>query len=195
MNPDNSSIAGIIIATGESDKPGTSTATLKMKDDSFLKIIMRAIRDCGCTPLWVIYGIDPGNIARESEHLGLNAILDESRKIGDLSAIRKIIPQLKGKTAGIMVTLCDYPLVNSDVYHLLCHVFLENPDRILVPIFEGKRGFPIIIPRLLGDDMLKLKGNFYIDDILHNNAGLILEQLVDDPGILRKITAEKDLLI
>lgn len=48
--------------------------------------------------------------------------------------------------AGAMMCLADQPLLTPGHYNLLIDAFLARPGRILVPLFEGKRGNPVILP-------------------------------------------------
>lgn len=186
-------IAGIILAAGEGKRAGGNKALAKIGDLSFLDIISNALGKCKCQPIVAVVGSEADKVQSLQYRENIRFVLNDNWQRGQFSSLRKGLAALKRDTLGVMLTLVDHPLVKQDVYDLLCEVFSENTGKIILPIYMGKRGHPIVIPRSLIGEILKARDNDNLKDIIRGHSEMIIEQLVDDPGILRDIDTERDI--
>lgn len=60
---------------------------------------------------------------------------------------------------GVCVLLGDQPLVDSVLLQHLRDAFLLAPDAFAVPVYEGQRGNPVIIPSTRFQDVAALEGD------------------------------------
>jgi CTP:molybdopterin cytidylyltransferase MocA len=185
MPQNDKTIAGIIIDILQQSEKAGSSALQKIDNISFLESIAVLMRDSGCAPI-IIATKDESLIKAESERLGIIPIGDNSGKKGEIPGLKKALENTRRDTLGALITPITYPQVTKNVYLLLCHVFMENLDRIIIPIYKGRRGFPVALPNIVLDDVRSDTSILYFDDLLRNHSALIFEQLVNDPGISRQ---------
>jgi molybdenum cofactor cytidylyltransferase len=185
-------IAGIILAAGEGKRIGGNKALLKIGDLSFLEIIAAALKNCQCDPIVAVLGAEADAVKNMCVQLKIGAVVNENWQIGQFSSLRKGLRAIRNDTMGAMIALVDHPMVSQNVYDLLCHMFSENPTRIIIPIYDGRRGHPIIIPHSLLGVILRTRDEYNMKDIIREHSDLIIEQLVNDNGIRRDIDTDED---
>jgi molybdopterin-guanine dinucleotide biosynthesis protein A len=190
MAQNGKNIAGIILDLPQHEGNSGPSALQKINNISFLESVAIPLKDSNCSPL-VIITTEENPIAAEAERLGISPSFDDSRKKGEIPAMKKALTGLDG-LLGALVVPVTYPQISRNVYLLLCHVFMENPDRIIIPIHMARRGFPVALPNSVLDYIRGDSNILYFDDLLRANSSLIFEQLVNDPGISKQIRSDND---
>ena len=105
------------------------------------------------------------------------------------SSVRVGRDAVSAQASGVIVTLCDYPLVASATLEHLARQHDTSPDSIVMPTHAGLRGHPLLFPRFVLDELTScltlrdLTGQ-YRDRICHIN--------VDDAGILTDMDTPED---
>ncbi len=59
---------------------------------------------------------------------------------------------------GLMFFVADQPFINAEIISWLINDFKANKDKIIVPVCEGKNRNPVIFPKSVFDELLRLKG-------------------------------------
>ena len=97
---------------------------------------------------------------------------------------------IRRDTAGIMVALGDQPFVRSLTINLLIDEF-ERQNGIVIPVWNGKRGHPIIFSSVYIPEILSLIGDAGAREIIKQHPGDVHEVPVDSDEICLDIdTAE-----
>lgn len=94
--------------------------------------------------------------------------------------------------AGYLVLPGDMPLVKPETIALLVKQFRTNPDRITVPIRDGRRGHPVIFPQWARLALQTLSGDEGAGKVIDENAYRVTTVDVGDPGIWRDIDRPDD---
>jgi CTP:molybdopterin cytidylyltransferase MocA len=178
-------IAGIILDLHQLSDKTDSLSLQKIDNISILESIAVLLKESDCSPIMVI-AKDEISIKAETERLGVVLFGDDSGKNGEIPGLKKALVNNRRDILGALITPVTYPHVTKNVYLLICHVFMENPDRIIIPIYKGRRGYPVALPNSVLDDIRGNTGILYFDDLLRVHSALIFEQLVNDPGISRQ---------
>jgi CTP:molybdopterin cytidylyltransferase MocA len=186
MAQSDKTIAGIILDLQQRSEKAQSAALNRIDNVSFLGSIAVCMRESDCAPIMIVT-TDENPIKAESERLGVIPIGDNSGAKGEIPDLKKALGNIRREMLGALITPVTYPQVTKNVYLLICHVFMENPDRIIIPIYKGRRGYPVALPNSVLDDIRRDASILYLDDLLRAHSGLIFEQLVNDPGIIRQV--------
>ena len=97
--------------------------------------------------------------------------------------------------------LIDHPLISGDLVNQLIEQFYVTRAKIVLPVYEGRRGHPVIFPALLYDELLNApmeKGARAVvwehaEEVLEvrtNEEGCVLN--LNDPETLRRATGAAD---
>lgn len=112
---------------------------------------------------------------------------DDWRK-GQLSSIRAAIASLRAiETEAILVALVDHPLITAAVIDALISAFDRSPRSIILPIFSGRRGHPVIFPAHLYDELVAASDEIGARAVVWAHAAEILEVPVDEEGVILDI--------
>ena len=112
-----------------------------------------------------------------SEHLPANKqvkiVINKDPDQGLTSSIQCGVKSARQNTTGFLICLGDMPLLKQQDYNLLIDSFLENnSEGIIMPIFEGKRGNPVLFSASFKNDILALKSTGGCKPVVvaHNKA-------------------------
>ncbi len=89
---------------------------------------------------------------------------------------------------GVMIALCDHPLVSPETVTRLADTGRRDPDAIIIPVCDGRRGHPVVFPRRLLDG---LNDGLTLRDLVHNAEELRFVP-IDDQGVLLEMDTPDD---
>jgi molybdenum cofactor cytidylyltransferase len=96
-------------------------------------------------------------------------------------------------SAGALALLADMPGVTSAILDRLIAAFNCAPDRVAVaPVYQGRRGNPVLLGRSLFPRVALLKGDEGARRLLASTEG-VLEIAVDEKSVLADIDTREDL--
>ena len=85
-------------------------------------------------------------------------VINRDWENGQLSSIHAAIRSFPPNTDGMILFLIDHPLISSPLVNDLIEEFYSPqnaaPARIVLPLFRGQRGHPVIFPAALYDELL-----------------------------------------
>jgi len=68
-------------------------------------------------------------------------------------SVRTGLREVDSAATGVFVALADHPLVQPETYRALLWHHLREPDTVLIPVFNGRRGHPTLFPRSLLEEI------------------------------------------
>jgi molybdenum cofactor cytidylyltransferase len=93
--------------------------------------------------------------------------------------------------SGVLVALADMPWIAPATYRSVAQELTEK--RIVVPVFEARRGHPVGFGRAFYTDLSSLAGDTGARDLLSRYSAQVTEVPLTDAGILRDIDVPDDL--
>lgn len=140
-------IAAILLAAGSSRRMGgANKLLLPVAGQPMIRRVARTLLASRATSVTVVTGHDAGRIARALESLAVRLVLNECHADGQMTSVRAGV--LAAEAAdGYLIGLGDQPaLIQADIDHLIAAFAGAPPGRILVPLWQGLRGNPIVLP-------------------------------------------------
>src|SRR5438105_2241528 len=133
-------IAAIVLAAGKSERMGRPKALLPIRGTTFLENILSAISQSSIEHTVVVVGHHRNEIA---ERLDLpDVVFNPDYEQGMITSFQAGIRALPPGTRGALLFLVDHPIVESATIESLVAAFV--PGRIVLPVFEGRRGHPVL---------------------------------------------------
>jgi CTP:molybdopterin cytidylyltransferase MocA len=184
-------IAGIVLAAGESRRMGFPKPLLPYRGATFLEHIIAVLRD-QVDPLVVVLGHEAPRIQRVVPD-GARVVVNEDYARGQLSSLQTALAGLQADAA--LVALVDHPGIDRELLARLLRAFRENRPPLLIPTFGGRRGHPMIFSRALFAELLAAPLDQGARVVVRRHAALELAvdcegilQDLDDPETYRRVT-------
>lgn len=114
---------------------------------------------------------------------------DPQAGMGDNIALAMAAVDIADSDA-VAIALADMPLVQIETLQRL-HGFARR-ERICCPLFDGKRGHPVIFGRQFFPDLSRLCGDTGARRVMSEHAAFTAEIAVDDEGVLIDIDTAAD---
>ncbi|MDI7249102.1 MAG: nucleotidyltransferase family protein [Bacillota bacterium] len=164
-------MAAVVLAAGVSVRLGRLKQLLPWAGEPLLAHVVRQALGARVDPVIVVLGHRRGEIAQVLEPLVASAP-DRLRLVynpsylegGQSSSVRAGVGALPGGAAGVVILLCDMPLVRTDHIDSLVARYEElrstrGERLIIVPSCRGRRGHPVLFGRGFFGDLAEVQGD------------------------------------
>jgi molybdenum cofactor cytidylyltransferase len=181
-------IAAIVLTAGKSERMGTPKALLSIYGRTFLENILDAISRSTIGQTLVVTGHHHEEIVRRVPlpHVVFNPDYEQ----GMITSFQKGIRALPPTAEGALLFLVDHPLVAPTTINSLIAHFA--PTRIVLPVFEGRRGHPVLFARDVLQEILDLTASQGANIVVRKDPTRILEVPVGERGILVDVDTPED---
>ena len=88
----------------------------------------------------------------------------------------------------------DQPLITSNAVNEVIEAYLSSKYGIVIPVYDGKRGHPILIDRKYRNEIVKLSPRVGLRELTLRFHDDILEVKTEEPGILKDFDTYKEYL-
>lgn len=182
----NASFAAVILAAGASSRMGTPKALLDAGGgEFFLDCLAGTFLDAGCA-VYAVLGAQAEAIEQASRRGGAITFVrnpDPSR--GQLSSLQCGLRAVGPDVEATFFTPVDAPCIARETI-LELKDLLAGMD-FAIPIYEGKRGHPVLMRAACAEQFLALPAGASARDLLHSRRAATRYVEVADPAILDDI--------
>jgi CTP:molybdopterin cytidylyltransferase MocA len=142
--------------------------------------------------VFLVAGYRRDDIAAVIKKQNFTFVFNPDYEKGMFSSIQAGVRHLPKVYRGFFVLPVDIPLVRPETIKQLLKAATENPDCIIYPVFERKRGHPPLIPAALGSDILGWEKGGGLKAVLKSQEKRAWEVPVADNNILFDIDTPED---
>lgn len=185
-------IPSIILAAGSSGRMGSPKALLKIGQKSFLQHIIGILSNRDIRLITVVLGAHAEEIKPTLADLPVNVIINDQWQSGQLSSLITGLDAIRESESGSIVWPVDHPLVSGIVIDELLNAFENDPDKIIIPKNNGRRGHPVIFPKSLFNDLRSAPVNEGARSVVHRNEELVYEVETGEEGVRINIDTPED---
>jgi molybdenum cofactor cytidylyltransferase len=147
-------LAAVILSGGASRRMGTPKALLPYRGGTFLEHLLKVTDHPRIGWRRVVLGADAAAIAEGVELPADEVVINENWEAGQLSSIQAGVRSLPAWTDGILLCLIDHPLISRELVGELLKEFYESGKAIVLPVYKGHRGHPVIFASRLYEELL-----------------------------------------
>lgn len=137
-------LAAVILSGGASSRMGSPKALLPYQGRPFLDHLLEVTHHPKIGVRRVVLGAHAEPITRAIELQPDEIVINEKWEEGQLSSLHAAMRSLPADTDGILLCLIDHPLISAGLVDGLITQFYASRAPVVLPIFEGRRGHPVI---------------------------------------------------
>ena len=137
-----------ILTAGLSSRMGKSNKLLlKYKEKTVVEETLSNVEKSKINKISIITGHQSEEVSIKIKSKNISFIHNEDYKSGILSSIKIVSDNVQQETDGILIVLGDMPEVRpKDINSLIDNFEKEKGKFICIPIFDNKRGNPVLFP-------------------------------------------------
>jgi molybdenum cofactor cytidylyltransferase len=109
-------------------------------------------------------------------------VINNDWEQGQLSSIQAALRSLPAGTEGILLCLVDHPLVTARLISELIEKFQATHAPIVLPVYQGRRGHPVIFSAAVYDELLKAPEDEGARAVVWAHAAQVAEVFTDEEG-------------
>jgi len=187
-------IAGLILAAGRSQRMGSSKLTLPWKDgQTVVEAVVAALRAGGLERLLVVVGGDRQAVERALAVYEVEVVENPDYAQGEMLASIQVGLRAMGEAPqAAMLTPGDLPAIQPATVRAVAAAWTSSKDPLCVPVHDGRRGHPVLVPRRYWPDLLSLGPGDSLRTFLRLHADEIRRVEVPDAGIHADVDTPED---
>jgi molybdenum cofactor cytidylyltransferase len=187
-------ITAIVLAAGESLRMKKVKMLLPFKGKTIIEKVLENIALSEVNRTIVVLGANGDQILKVVEPLGTMHCFNDEYREGMLSSVKCGLRSSPGESEAVMVFLGDQPMIGPDIINDIIQIFIQTEKGIIIPVFNNRRGHPVLICSKYADDIERSDNRYSLRDFIEKFKDDVLEVAINSPVILRDIDTEEDYL-
>jgi molybdenum cofactor cytidylyltransferase len=185
-------IWAIILAAGESKRMGFPKMLLTFNGKPMLENVIINVINSDIDNTIVIFGSENKDLEAISGRLRVRHVYNKNYREGMLSSVQCGFRNIPENSDAVLVFQGDQPLISTFTINKVIRAYRSSDRGIIVPVYEKKRGHPILIDIRYRNEIEKLDPQVGLRSLTYNFSDDVLEIETDDPGILRDFDTYSD---
>ncbi|MHB1399631.1 MAG: molybdenum cofactor cytidylyltransferase [Trichloromonadaceae bacterium] len=185
-------VAGIILAAGASNRMGRTKQLLPFRGQTILEGVVDNALAAALHRLIVVLGHEAETLAARLTGRNLTIVQNPHYAQGQSTSLKAGLQALSEESDAALFLLGDQPLITPATIDLLLAAYAATPSPIVLPVFEGKRGNPVLFDRETFAAIATITEDCGARSLFDRYAGRLFKIPVDDPSIHFDIDTEDD---
>jgi molybdenum cofactor cytidylyltransferase len=182
-------VAAILLAAGKSSRMGSCKQLLPLGETTVIDRCIMTLQQGGIADIVVVVSENGGRVADAAMKHGVHVAVNHTKEGDMASSVRIGRDAIAAGINGIMVALCDYPLVSPDTIAVLRRLHYTFPDGIITPAYEGRSGHPLLFARTILDELAE---GMTLRDVVRRDPNRMYQVPVEDAAILLDMDTPED---
>jgi molybdenum cofactor cytidylyltransferase len=177
-------ICAIILAAGLSSRMGVQKLLLPFGGKTVIGHIVDQLLVSSIDEIHVVVGHNADQIFAELSGRAISIVNNPDYKSGMLSSVRCGLKSLPEKCRVVMVVLGDQPSISTELIDQMLKSFAATEKDILVPLYQGKRGHPILFSVKYRDEIMMHYDDMGLRGLMHEHSEEVFELEVPTASVL-----------
>lgn len=189
-------ISAIIMAAGESRRMGVKNKLLlPISGEVLISNFVKSVCASNVDEVVVVVGHEAEKIEDVLQGQPVRFVENLRYMEGMTSSIQTGIQAASAESEGLLICLADQPFIETSDFNRLIHAFTDLFDSesslIIVPVFKGQRGNPVLFSRQFRDIILQHKDEGCRDIVL-KHPEYVREVEMGNDNVLQDVDTPED---
>ena len=173
---------------------GSPKQLLRLGQKTLLEHAIDHVQSSQVDEIIVVLGSAAETIrSRISTAPNIRIVLNEDFQSGMGSSLKRGLAEISPASRATLVVLGDQPMVKSETLNRLMDEYRRHKPQILIPLYRGFRGNPVLLDRSVFPEIAGLSGDTGCRAIFGDHLENIRKFEVDDAGVLLDADRPEDL--
>jgi molybdenum cofactor cytidylyltransferase len=156
--PCNGHVTAVILAAGGSSRMGKPKQMLEIEGKTLVSIVIENILSSIIDEVIIVTQSGLPLIS-DNEYPEIKRVVNNAWQTGQSSSMKAGLNAADQKTDAVMFFMADQPMVEEDIINRLIIAFQETEKPIICPLYNGKKGAPVIFKRRLFEELNLIQGD------------------------------------
>ncbi|MGM0377992.1 MAG: nucleotidyltransferase family protein [Bacteroidota bacterium] len=185
-------IWGIVLAAGSSRRMKKQKLLLPFKGKTIIETVIVNIVPALQKNIVVVLGANRNEISKEISKFQVRLVENQNHLSGMLSSVICGIGSLPESPKAVLVYLGDQPQIETDVTFKVIDAYKKSGKGIVIPVYKGKRGHPVLIDMKYRSEIKQLDPEKGLRQLMEKFRADIHKIECGRPEILRDIDTPQD---
>jgi molybdenum cofactor cytidylyltransferase len=185
-------VAGIVLAAGASSRMGRTKQLLPFRGQTILECVVDNALASRLHRVIVVLGHEAEVLEPLLKNREVTVVRNPHYHRGQSTSLKAGLRMLREESEAALFLLGDQPLITPEIIDGIIAAYETSRSPIVLPVFEGRRGNPVLFARETFARMAELGEDSGARPLFAEYAERILKVPVDDPAIHLDIDTEED---
>ena len=177
-------IWAVILAAGESKRMGLPKMLLTFSGRTMIEKVITNVSESKIDKIIVVLGAYREALVELISKLPVKYCYNDNYKKGMLSSVQCGFRNLSSVCRAVLVFQGDQPLITSNAINEVIEAYLSSGKGIVIPVYKGRRGHPLLIDIKYRDEIEKLNPDKGLRSLACMFSDDVLEVDTNESGIL-----------
>jgi len=186
-NATKGTVAAVIAAAGRSRRMGSPKQLLAWGESTVIASVVENLTAAGAEPVVCVLGHQHEAVQAALQATQAQTIFNPDYATAEMLLSYQVgIRSLQaGPSQGVLIALGDQPHLLVNVIRQVIEQAQANPDQVVAPSYNMRRGHPFYLPRRVWAEVLELSDEQSLRTLLTRHANEIVYVTVETDAILR----------
>jgi molybdenum cofactor cytidylyltransferase len=185
-------IWAVVLAAGESLRMGTQKLVLPFGGRTVIESVVTAALDSAADRTLVVLGADQDKVRRILSPYPVKFAVNGEFHLGMLSSIQTGFRAVPHEARAIVIMLGDQPAIPAPVVDEVIGTYRRRGRGIVVPVFAGRRGHPVLVEARYREEVLGLDPEVGLRQLLRAHPDDVAEVDASTEAVLRDMDRPED---
>lgn len=180
-------VSAILLGAGESRRMGANKLALPWGRETVFERVLETILRSGIAEVIVVVSPRTRRLMGQMRQARVRVVTNRDFRKGMGASIQKGVKALDPRSRGILIALGDQPLLHPRTVDALMAAYSQNKGLIVVPVYQGRRGHPVLFDRRFENELRSLSDDAGGRSILANHAEEVFELRTRSAGVVKDL--------
>ncbi len=186
-------VTALILAAGQGRRLGSVKPLLTHETATLIEMVIANYRASKVDNVILVLGHEARRVVQKIPLTGLKVVINPTPSLGMSASIQRGMAHMATRSEAVMIAMGDMPLIGPETINQVVAAFDKSKKGIAVPVYDKKRGHPVIFDqKKYFDALLELRGDVGAKEILEANPKDVLEVKVKTDSVLIDVDTKED---